>query len=401
LLDSPGVRVLCIIFQHFPVPEYVVEENKPAPLEQCQPHFVIPVISRFVRINKDKIDELGNQIKNLEEKIIEKEELIRTQKKVLAELVRTYYEYNRQDIFAEITGNAMTSAFLSSEDYISQMGTKVGEILASIKALKAGLEIERNDIVNKKNKTVELKNDLEDKNANLEASKIQKDRLLADTKGEEAKYEKLLRRVEEQKQDLLGDIDELYIENSAEIEALKASLPKPDSKYRASTSWYYSQKDPRWGNNRIGNSKSLMKDFGCAISDVAMVFTYHGDSISPKTLAKKPIFSWDLINWPTNSGEVVSGGNVNLIKNTKHGGVSWSEIDNEIKKDNPVIVFVRAKGKAGHYVVIHNKDKNGKYVVHDPYFGSNIFLDSTFKLLSKMYDVSVSKSSVDQMILYK
>lgn len=348
-----------------------------------------------IKANENKIVELDGQISVIDGRIREKERLINRQKKLLSGLVQLYYENNGRNIFSSFSGNVMVSAFLSEEDQISQVGQKVREVLSSIKALKTGLENEKGDIEKKKSETFELKKDKENKNKELENSKTRKTALLTETQGEEAKYQKKLERIEQQKQDLLGDIDELYATNSAEIEALKASLPKPDAKYAASTSWFYSQKDPRWGNKTIGQSKTLIKDYGCAISTVAMVFTFHGEKITPKELAKQPIYYWDLISWPA------TWGSVNLKTNTKHGGVNWDTIDEEIGNSNPVIVFIRAKGRAGHYVVIHNKDSEGKYVVHDPYFGSNIFLDSSIKLLAKMYDSKVSKSSVDQMVLYQ
>jgi hypothetical protein len=125
-----------------------------------------------------------------------------------------------------------------------------------------------------------------------------------------------------------------------------------------------------------------------------MIFTYYDEDTTPGALAKKEIYYWDLIVWP-------DGNKVKLAKNTYHNGVSWSEIDRELDKDHPVIVFIRARSDgAGHYVVIHHKTGD-KYVVHDPYFGSNIYLDSSIEYLELLYGTSISKGNIDQMILYK
>ena len=73
-------------------------------------------------------------------------------------------------------------------------------------------------------------------------------------------------------------------------------------------------------------------------------------------------------------------------------------MDKEIKAGNPVIIFIRANGRgAGHYVVVHNKDSKGRYIVHDPYWGANLFLDSTRENISTLYG---SSTSIDQMIIY-
>jgi hypothetical protein len=76
-------------------------------------------------------------------------------------------------------------------------------------------------------------------------------------------------------------------------------------------------------------------------------------------------------------------------------------VDKELSAGNPVIVFINARNGAGHYVVVHHKTDKGKYVVHDPYWGANIYLDSSIELLSKLYKVSISKRSINQMIIYK
>lgn len=342
--------------------------------------------------NQNKIGQMSEQMAALLGKIKEKEELINKQKKVLVKLIQVYYENSRKNLFAYLGGVVPVYAFLSDEDHIAEISQKAGEVLSNIQGLKIELEKEHNELEKNKNETIELKNQLEEKTQTLETSKKQKKILLIETRGEEEKYKKKLERVEQQKQDLLGDIDELYVANSAEIDALVEKAP---SKYWAKNNWYYSQKDTRWGNKTIGQSKSLLKDYGCALSSVAMVFTYYGETVTPAIMAKQPIYYWDLISWPAKwSG-------ISLIANTKHSGVNWSTIDKEIEKEHPVIIFVKAKGRAGHYVVIHTKTNDGKYVVHDPYFGANIYLDSTMKALGKMYGTSISKSKIDQMIVYE
>ncbi len=190
---------------------------------------------------------------------------------------------------------------------------------------------------------------------------------------------------------MIGDIDALSSEKKRELEEIKAKAPRPKSNL-ASTKWYYSQKDKRWAYNRIGLSSSLMKDYGCAVTSLAMVFTYHGEKITPGKLAAKPIFYRDLIVWPSYWGDL------KLVSSTAHGSISWKTIDKAIKKDKVVIVFVKALSGKGHYVVIHGKDKKD-YIVHDPLFGDNIYLETTRKLVAAIYN---QKSTVvDQMIIYE
>ena len=135
-----------------------------------------------------------------------------------------------------------------------------------------------------------------------------------------------------------------------------------------------------------------MKDYGCAVTALSMVFTYHDEDITPGKLSSQPIFYRDLIVWPENWK------GLELSSSKAHGNVDWNTIKKEISKDRPVIVFVRARAGAGHYVVIHGRDKNGEYVVHDPLFGPNLYLDTTEKLVGSIYD---SSTTIDQMLIYK
>jgi peptidoglycan hydrolase CwlO-like protein len=348
-------------------------------------------IKTEIEINKDKIGELNSQISDLRTKIDEKESVIAKQKIVLSQLLQKYYEYKSGSVYSALISANGSSSFTSEEDQLSIIGEKVREMIENINSLKRSLESEKANAEDNKNKITQLYLELEEKNSELNGNIAEKESLISQTKGEELRYQQLLSRVESQKQELLGDINELYSANSAEISSLSASLPKPTSGL-ASTSWYYSQKDERWGNNRIGQSSSLIKDYGCALTSVAMIFTYYGETTTPGTLAKQKIYYWDLIVWP-------DGNNVKLVEKTSHGSISWSRIDRELGNGHPVIVFIKARGSAGHYVVIHHK-VGSDYVVHDPYFGANIYLSSSIKLLSKLYGTSISKSSIDQMILY-
>jgi peptidoglycan hydrolase CwlO-like protein len=349
---------------------------------------------KSIQENIKTIDELNAQIESLTEEIIENGKLIKVQKDLLSKVLRSYHESDA-GFYAKIIMNVKTFAGFSGErDRLSQTSDKITEITSSLKALQKELEEKETLLIDKKNKLIDERDELESKNAKLNSVKVEKNTILVQTRGDEVKYQSKLAKIEEQKQELLGDIDSLYNDNFAEISEFAKGLDKPTSGL-ASTSWYYSQKDSRWANKSIGNSSSKMKDYGCAISAVSMVFTYHGEKINPGTLCKKPIFSWDLISWPG------SWNGLTLSSSIAHSGVNWNTIDREVKKGNPVVVFIDAKRGAGHYVVIHGKDKKGKYVVHDPYWGPNIYLDSTVELLSKLYKVSISSRSINQMILYK
>jgi hypothetical protein len=309
----------------------------------------------------------------------------------LSGLVQTYYENSQDSLTDFMLRGSTLSDFLSQTDYISQTGTKVDDVLTSFVSDKEDLVTAEKQLEIKNNDQKERQGKIIEKQRYLDGEQQSKGQLLTQTNGEEQKYQDMLAQVEKQKQELLGDISSLSAQKSSALAAVEATIEHPKSGL-ASTSWYFAQTDSRWGDQHIGFSNTAMKNYGCAVTAVAMVLRYHGADIDPGSLAQQPIFSHDLIVWP----DQWSG--IKLASSHDHGNIDWNVIDTELKNKNPVIVFIRATNRgAGHYVVIHDKYKNGDYVVHDPYWGANILLSSTRAYVSALYG---GGTTVDQMIIY-
>jgi len=345
-------------------------------------------------LKKEEISDINDEIERLKNQIEKQEESIDYQKKIITNLLQVYYENKRQDIVLSLFNQQGIYFLISSEDKLTQTSEKVNEILKNVKSLKENMEREKITLEDKREKLTQLYSDVEEKSVELENSKEHKKILISQTKGDEFKYKELLTKVEAQKEELLS-VDDLSIGAGLSAD----NYAKPPSEYHASTSWYYSQKDSRWGNSTIGNSNSTMKNWGCAITSVAMVFTYKGGGkISPQYLAKQAIYFWDLISWPKSWPSL--GVIMDTSYGSSHGNINWKSIDAEIKNGNPVIVYLKkTKGKGGHYVVVHHKTSDGKYVVHDPYFGPNLYLDTSKSLVGLMG--TDSGVYIDQMIVYK
>jgi peptidoglycan hydrolase CwlO-like protein len=344
-----------------------------------------------IDLSSQQIDDLNSQIIRLEKQISEKDLLIKSQKDLLADLVQLYYEVNQAGPVAAYLSDGNIASFVVKKDRIAQTGDRIKDLVDSIMEIKKEFQQQNAQLDQKKSEVVDTNQKLQDKSADLTVIKKQRQALLTQTQGEEAKYRKLLQKIQEQKNQLL-DIDQYFAASGLSAD----SYPKPASKYFASTSWFYYQWDSRWGNETIGNTKTLMKSYGCAVTAVAMVLNEHGGSINPGKLANQPIFYGDLINWPA----TWSNPKLSLSADGKsHGNISWSVVDAQIAKGNPVIVYIKkSNGGGGHYVVVHHKDAKGKYVVHDPYFGANIFLDTSRALIGAMG--KSSSTSIDQMIIY-
>ena len=358
-----------------------------------------------MKMTQTETEKVGLEIDNLEIKIQKKEKEIKRQKEVLAILIRQINDYDQETTLEILLKNSQLSDFLNELEYIGTMQENVQETLEKLKETKAELKNKKKEMENKKEELEKLERELETKKEMLSIQKEAKKRLLEETKNKEYKFQNLLSNIHQQKSQILGEISSLRKDQEAEIARLSALEQKPADSL-ASTSWYFSQQDPRWANKTIGFSNSSIRKYGCAVSCVAMVFKYYGIDIDPGRLARQRIFYRDLISWPSHWRflDLQDTCPSDSKRKTCHQGVNWGVIDKEIAAGHPVIVFIRANGrKAGHYVVIHSKDSHGKYVIHDPIrwagvSGANIYLDSTRKYIGSVYNTT---TTVDQMIIYK
>ena len=338
-----------------------------------------------------KIKTLEDQIRSLTQRIAEKSILIDRQKKVLSALMQVYYSDYSSDSAPLLLTSEESLAYFKTEGWTSNISYRVSDLLDSVKTLRESLTQEHQDVSDKKTEVDALYKDLESRNKTLESTKKAKADLLVKTKAEEAKYQTEVARLEAQKEELFdfssaSDLDEI-------LDSLK-DYDAPDKDDWASTSWYFSQRDSRWGSKTIGNSRTLMKDYGCAVTAVSMVFRNKGSSTDPGKMAKEPIFSYDLIKWPGSWSP-----DIDLISSVSHGNVNWSTIDANLKKNNPVIVYIKkTNNRGGHYVVITGKDSKD-YIVHDPYFAPNIYLNTSRSLFGKLG--ADSSTRIDQMIIYQ
>lgn len=348
-----------------------------------------------IDITEGRIEQTNAEITQLEYGLEQTKNDINRQKENLSQIIQNIAEYDNTNDLEIILQSEDFSDFFDQLNYLENLQDSVQQKVENLKLLRKKLTLDKEEKEDKRKQLENLKSELAEQKYTLDSQKNQKESLLSKTKGEEGRYQDMLSNIEEQKKSLLGDINRLRQQKAAELARLKELQEKPPKEYWASTNWYYSQDNPQWGKTTIGFSRSLMEDYGCAISSVAMVLTKQGSPINPGQLAKEKIFYYDLIVWPRSWGSIQC---VNCPP--PHTSVfDWFKLDRELGAGNPVIVFVRAIGRnAGHYVVIHHKTGDGRYVVHDPLFGDNIYLDSTQVYLSNLYNTT---TKLDQMIIYR
>lgn len=345
-----------------------------------------------INITEEEIYQTELEILRLSYGVEQAAEDIITNKTSLGAIIRTINEYDQTSDVEVILSTGTLSDFFNQLAYIESLQSKVQTTVDDLQDLKVKLTENKASEEIKKGELENLKEELTEKQSSVAYQKSSRKSLLNRTKGEENKYQQMLADIEKQKKAILGDINRLISQKSTELARLEAELAKPPQEYWASTSWFFSQDDPRWAELGIGRTNSSMANYGCAISSVAMVFTYLGNTITPGQLAKEPIFYYDLIVWPQ------KWNSIRLTTLTYRTLADWFKIDREIGAGYPVIVRIQADGRdGGHYVVIHHKGADGRYIVHDPLFGANIYLDSSRAFISKLYGTT---TSINQMIIY-
>ena len=145
-----------------------------------------------------------------------------------------------------------------------------------------------------------------------------------------------------------------------------------------------SQKDPKWGRKKLGNSNSLISSYGCLLTCHAMMLIYYGhDDLTPDTLNElyknKNVYDKDLINFwaASNCFEDITA---DEYYNCYNDPCDLSKIDTYLDQKKPVIAWVDFSPKddvPDHFVLIIGKE-NDSYLVNDPWTGETYFFEAKF-----------------------
>ncbi len=126
----------------------------------------------------------------------------------------------------------------------------------------------------------------------------------------------------------------------------------------------FKQNDPRWGEDELGGSKEKLRNAGCTVSCVAMVFAHYGVEATPQSLnaflkASNGYTDRGLLKW--DACVAYSRGRVAVAW---MGDVDMGRIDASLDAGDPVIAKVMV-GSVPHWVVIVG-GRAGEYLVNDP-----------------------------------
>ncbi len=127
----------------------------------------------------------------------------------------------------------------------------------------------------------------------------------------------------------------------------------------------YKQWDPGWADDEIGGSGEKLRNVGCTVSCVAMLFSYYGITVTPKEMndylkrnrgyTRRGWLKWQKCAEYT-QGRVV----LEYVGNPDH-----KRIDENLTDKNPVIAKVLIKNRIPHWVLVVGKEGN-EYIINDP-----------------------------------
>lgn len=179
-------------------------------------------LSSQIEVNESQLEQLSKDIEQLQGRIDEKSVLINQQKKILSELLRTYYQDFSHSITPALLTQEETISYLNNANWNTDVSQKVSELLDSVQGLRDSLAAEQKSLDEKKQAVNDLHEQLEARNEYLESSKVTKERLLGQVTAEQQQYDAQIDDLEKQKEALEQEISDI---ESGKINQL-VGLPK-------------------------------------------------------------------------------------------------------------------------------------------------------------------------------
>ncbi len=248
--------------------------------------------------------------------------------------------------------------YLDNYKYISLIQKSSQDSLVNMETTRTTLDQEKQVKAQKQKELESLEKDLAKQQKDLTAQNNIKNELLKTT--------------QKQLSEVLAQLSALRNFSSAYGSTCLGSVPGGGSDGN-----FYSQRDPRWCKQTIGYSSDTIGAVGCYISSIAMTFKKLGSDISPSAYAAVP--SHFQYNSAYASTPSPPSGYV-------YRQVSYNSdtVDKELAAGRYVIAQISMKTVSGMHFVVIIGGSRGDYIIHDPWFGSDLKFGSRYSLSSIM-----------------
>lgn len=307
-----------------------------------------------LRVNstKQEISALTNDIQTAVKKISTLEKSLTNLTKVLINRIVTTYQVGSVDTLDLLLSSDNASSFITRANYLRIIQAHDKELIYETQQAKSDYANQKDIFEAKKVKVESLKKQLEAYNSQLDQEKVSKQALLAVTRNDEDRYQKLLQEAQAQ----IQAFKSFSLSKTGGTTSILPPQASPDG-------WFYNQRDERWARNRMGSSNEQVWDVGCLITSVAMVLKKHGENVTPAEVASNTSYffsdtAYILLPW--------AGGRFSST-----WGVNLGEIDTKLASGEPVIVGLKAGAYGQHFVVLKS-GSNGSYTMNDPWNGADL-----------------------------
>ena len=304
-----------------------------------------------IETTQKEIDTLGSRIEGLDTSLD-------YLSKLLLNRIVEEYKQHAVSIFDVVLDAGNAGELVDKFKYIKTAQQNSQKLLVQVQMTKTNFEDQKKLREEKVKQLDDLKITLASQKSDLEGQKQAKKNLLAATNNDEATYQSLLEKAQ---RELAGF--------SAFAQSAGGGLTTFGN---GSNGWYYTQRDPAWGNMLLPGSSSSVLMAGCAVTSVAMVCKSYGQGISPASIAGNSanFIGGDLWNWAFNC----SG------KSSSWIGASQDEVKSYVKNNTPVILRLVAPSVSGlHFIVAFAWD-DGKndFKIHDPFYGPDKYFSEKY-----------------------
>lgn len=116
------------------------------------------------------------------------------------------YEMSQVSLMETVLSSNSLSDAVTNAQFVQQLQSDLSQKVTTVTAIKTDLESKRTESQAQKDSLVSLNNDLSQSNKTLSSQKNQKSYLLAQTQGEQANYEALLKKLQAQQESLSSAI---------------------------------------------------------------------------------------------------------------------------------------------------------------------------------------------------
>ncbi len=278
--------------------------------------------------------------------------------KLLLEKVVQGYKQRSTSLLDYLFDAGSETDFLSKVKYLKTTQNNNQKIIIQVQQAKLNFEEQKTLREQKKNELDELNVTLEQQKGELTSQQNAKKILLAETRNSEAVYQGFL---EKARAELAGF--------SAFASAAGGGLTSFGT---GSNGWYYTQRDPAWGEMTLPGSSYNLATAGCAVTSVAMVCKSYGEGTTPATIAgdSSRFIYGDLWNWAFSC----SG------KSTSWIGTSRNDVKSYTQSGTPVILRLYAASVSGlHFIVAYGWDDGRQdFKIHDPYYGPDKYFSDQY-----------------------